>query len=108
MNARYGFFDECQERLGDTFASKTYDLLQNAFDQWLALENFQPDFPVHPAKPTSQDSITGCKFFAEPLGKNHGFFVGVDDGFQQTILTDLASKARIQNPPESARIIQVS
>ena len=33
MNARYGFFDECQERLGDTFGSKTYDLLQNAFDQ---------------------------------------------------------------------------
>lgn len=33
MNARYGFMEECMERLGDTFGVKTYDLLQNAFDQ---------------------------------------------------------------------------
>eukprot|EP00438_Fugacium_kawagutii_P011244 Skav211185 [mRNA] locus=scaffold884:195310:199667:+ [translate_table: standard] len=33
MNARYGFLEECTERLGETFGVKTYDLLQNAFDQ---------------------------------------------------------------------------
>ncbi|CAK9015631.1 unnamed protein product [Durusdinium trenchii] len=33
MNARYGFLEECELRLGNNFGRKTYDLLQNAFDQ---------------------------------------------------------------------------
>ncbi|CAJ1338772.1 unnamed protein product [Effrenium voratum] len=32
MNARYGFLEECQDRLGETFGRKTHDLLQTAFD----------------------------------------------------------------------------
>ncbi len=34
MNARYGFFEECQERLGDNFGPKTYDLLQFLCMKW--------------------------------------------------------------------------
>ncbi|CAE7853400.1 BSU1 [Symbiodinium sp. KB8] len=33
MNARYGFWEECHDRLGDTFGRKTYDLFQTTFDQ---------------------------------------------------------------------------
>mmetsp|Transcript_34513 Transcript_34513/g.80540 ORF Transcript_34513/g.80540 Transcript_34513/m.80540 type:complete len:598 (+) Transcript_34513:32-1825(+) len=33
MNARYGFWEECHDRLGDTFGRKTFDLFQTTFDQ---------------------------------------------------------------------------
>jgi len=33
MNAKYGFRDECQDRLGKELGTKTYDLFQEAFDQ---------------------------------------------------------------------------
>lgn len=32
MNKRYGFFDHCTRRLGDSFGAKTFDLFQKAFD----------------------------------------------------------------------------
>lgn len=33
MNAKYGFRDECQDRLGQELGTKTYDLFQDVFDQ---------------------------------------------------------------------------
>ncbi|CAE8601221.1 unnamed protein product [Polarella glacialis] len=33
MNAKYGFLDECIERLGENMGQKTHDLIQDVFDQ---------------------------------------------------------------------------